>query len=171
MAILETPKTLKKFSLFIDGEGFAGTTNEVELPTLEVIGEEHRAGGMDTAIEIDMGMEPLEMSFTMADFDKRLMAKVGVVGVDTYPLTFRGTLRAERNTTIPVVIHAQGRFRKVELGTAKAGDKTEPKYEMTLVYYKYTQAGEVLVEIDVLNMKRIFGGVDQLESERRDLGF
>lgn len=164
------PKMLKAFALYVDGVGYAGTIEEMELPTLEITTETHRAGGMDAPVEIDMGMEPLVMSFTLAGYDAGVMAKVGTIGVNRYPLVARGSLREDGQTEVPVVVRMNGRIKKFEPGTWKAGDKSMPKYECALSYYKYDQDGQTLVEIDVLNMKRIIDGVDELEQTRTNLG-
>ena len=48
---------LKNMSLFVDGRGYAGNVDELNLPKLALKTEEFRGGGMDAPIEIDMGME------------------------------------------------------------------------------------------------------------------
>ena len=53
------PRTLRNFSLFVDGTGYAGKVTELTLPTLTIQNEEYRAGGLDAPIAIDMGMEAL----------------------------------------------------------------------------------------------------------------
>ena len=37
----------KNFSLFVDGRGYAGNTDEANMPELSLQTEEYRAGGMD----------------------------------------------------------------------------------------------------------------------------
>jgi P2 family phage contractile tail tube protein len=59
---------LKNFNLFVDGVGFAGNAEEVQLPALNIIEEDFRAGGMDSPIGLDMGIEKLETSFKIAGF-------------------------------------------------------------------------------------------------------
>ena len=41
------PRTLKNFTLQVDGRGYAGRITELTLPTLSVTTEDFRAGGMD----------------------------------------------------------------------------------------------------------------------------
>lgn len=50
---------LKNFNLFVDGRGYAGNVSEYTPPNLAVQTEDHRAGGMDAPIALDMGMEGL----------------------------------------------------------------------------------------------------------------
>ncbi len=164
------PRTLKYFNLFVDGRGHAGTVDEIELPELSIITEAHRAGGMDTAVMIDMGMEPLKATFTIAEYDEQMMMHMGLFGVDLVPFTVRGALSQESNQALPLVCNMQGCFTKLEPGTWKAGDKTEVKYECGLSYYKLTMGDQVVYDIDTLNMKRVINGVDQLGSMRAAIG-
>ena len=47
---IETPRVLKNMNLFVDGRGYAGRVDEIELPKLTLKTEEHRAGGMDVPV-------------------------------------------------------------------------------------------------------------------------
>ena len=60
------PKILKNFNAFVDGRGYAGRIDEISLPKLSIKTEEHRAGGMDIPVAIDMGMEKLEAELTFS---------------------------------------------------------------------------------------------------------
>ena len=64
---IELPRVLKNMNLFVDGRGYAGRIDEIQLPKLTLKTEEHRAGGMDLPVEIDLGMEKLEAELTIAD--------------------------------------------------------------------------------------------------------
>ena len=50
---IELPRVLKNMNLFVDGRGYAGRIDEIQLPKLTLKTEEHRAGGMDLPVEID----------------------------------------------------------------------------------------------------------------------
>ena len=59
---------LKNMNLFVDGRGYAGVVDELTPPKLTMKTEEHRAGGMDAPVELDMGMEKLEASFSLKKY-------------------------------------------------------------------------------------------------------
>ena len=40
------PRHLRNFSIMIDGFGFAGRADEVQLPELSITTDSHRAGGL-----------------------------------------------------------------------------------------------------------------------------
>jgi P2 family phage contractile tail tube protein len=67
------PKILKNFNLFIDGRGYVGKVEEVNPPKLNIKTEEFRAGGMDSPVMVDMGVEKLEGSFTLLEYDKDVL--------------------------------------------------------------------------------------------------
>ncbi len=160
------PNILKNFNLFVNSVGYAGIVDEITPPKLTLKTEEHRAGGMDSPVEIDMGMEKLEMEFTLSNPVVEVIKQWG--GNNSVPFTLRGALEGENGMT-PIVINAQGMLREIDFGTWKAGEKVQKKVVVALRYFKYTQGEEVLVEIDAENMIRIIDGVDRLAEMRSAL--
>ena len=90
----QIPRVLKNFSLFIDGRGMAGLIQTMTLPTLTTKMEEFRGGGMDAPIELDMGMEKLEGTFELAEYNPDVIALFGLASADTQ-LTARGAIRSD----------------------------------------------------------------------------
>lgn len=161
---------LKNMSLFVDGRGYAGNIEELNLPKLTIKTEEFRAGGMDAPVEVEMGMEKLECDFTLTRFDKDLLKLFGLAPGNTVPLTARGVLISDDGTQTPVIVNLQGSLREVDWGNWKAGEKASLKCAVALRYYKFTHGGDVVHEIDIPNMVRVIGGVDQLATTRDALG-
>lgn len=164
------PEVLKNFNVFVDGRGYAGVADEVTPPKLTVKTEEHRAGGMDAPVDIDMGMEKMTLEFTLSQYDKDVLKLFGVQNGATVPFTLRGAMSADAGLVSPVVINARGMFTEVDGGTWKAGEKTQMKCTVSLRYYKLSIDGDTVIEIDVENMTRIIGGVDQLSLVRAAIG-
>ncbi len=161
---------LKNFNLYVDGRGYAGNVDEVSLPALTVLAEDYRAGGMDAPIEIDMGMEKLEATFKVSKFDKDLVRKWGVISGGTVPLVLRGALESLDGTVQAVVVKLVGKIHTLEFDTVTPGAKVGMTFRMAAHAYSYTQDSEVLIDIDVPNMKRIIGGVDRLAAQRKAIG-
>jgi hypothetical protein len=164
------PDILKNMNLFVDGRGFAGQINELTPPKLVLKMEEHRAGGMDAPIELEMGMEALKVEVTVASYDKELFKLFGLTQGGVVALTARGAIEQGDGTVIPLVENMRGQISEIDEGTWKPGDKGAVKLTIACRYYKRTQAGEELIEIDVENMIRKIGGVDQLAAQRSALG-
>lgn len=163
------PKILKNFNAFVDGRGYAGKVDEITLPKLTVKTEEHRAGGMDVPVEIDMGMEKLEAELTFAEYDSELFRLFGLVDGNSVSVTLRGAMQADGEAE-PIVVNLRGSFREVDAGAWKAGDKATLKCMVAVRYYRLTINGESVIEIDAENMVRIIGGEDQMASIRQAIG-
>lgn len=161
---------LRNVNLFVDGRGYAGSVEEVNLPKLTVATEEHRGGGMDAAAEIDMGLEKLECDWSSSAIDADMLKAWGVGPGNQIPVSFRGALESEDGTVKAVEARMRGQLKEVDWGTWKPGEKAPLKCMMALRYYKLTHDGAVLHEIDVDNMVRIINGVDRLAEQRAALG-
>ena len=163
------PKILKNFNAFVDGRGYAGRVDEITLPKLTIKTEEHRAGGMDVPVEIDMGMEKLEAEITFAEYDVELFRLFGLIDGNAVSLTLRGAIQADAEAE-PIVVNLRGSFREVDAGTWKAGDKATLKCMVAVRYYRLTINADSVIEIDAENMIRIIGGEDQMATIRQAIG-
>lgn len=170
MPDMTTPKVLRGFNLFVDGQGYAGMTEEVELPKLALKTEEFRPGGYDAPIEMDLGMEKIECSFTLADFNPDVLALFGLGHNAPVACTIRGALGHGDTEVTPVVVNLQGMWREVEPPKLKAGEKMELKATVSCKYYRLEVGGRVVHEIDIENMTRIIDGVDQMAATRAAIG-
>jgi len=165
----QTPRHLKNFSLFVDGRGLAGLIQTLTLPTLTTKMEEFRGGGMDAPVEIDMGMEKLEGTFELAEYNPDMIALYGLASQNTQ-MTARGAMRRDGEDAVPVVVNMTGVVKQLEKGDWVAGDATSGTFTYSLRYYKLTIGGRELVEIDKVNMIRKINGVDQLATIRTAIG-
>jgi P2 family phage contractile tail tube protein len=161
---------LKNMTLFVDGRGYAGKVEEVTLPKLTLKTEEVRAGGMDAPIEIEMGTEKLECSFSLFSFSAEILKLWGLAPGNEKPLTIKGSLLNEDGKEKPVTLNLRGMLKEADAGSWKPGDMAKLKGTVALRYYKLTHDNEVIHEVDVVNMIRKVNGVDQLAAQRANLG-
>lgn len=159
---------LKNFNLYVDGRGYAGTVEEVQLPTLNIMSEDYRAGGMDAPIEIDMGMEKLETTFKVSRFDESLDALLSSSG--NINLTFRGAVESLDGSVKAAVVKMTGRIHSIETDAATPGSKVTKTYRVTLIAYSYSLDGVSIHDIDIINMRRVIGGIDRLAAQRNAIG-
>ncbi len=162
-------KVLKNFSLFVDGRGYVGKAEEVTPPKLSIKTEEFRGGGMDIPTSIDLGMEKLECQFNLVEYDPEVMKLFGLVNSEDVAVTLRGALNDD-TTTSSLVITLRGKFKELDMGKFKAGDKSTLGCSVNCNYYKLTIDGTDLIEIDVDNMVRKINGNDVLADIRSALG-
>lgn len=166
------PRTLKNFNLIVDGRGYAGRIEELTLPKLSRKMEEFRGGGMNAPVEIDMGMEKLECEFTLAEYNEDVLKLWGLTDAAGCSLKFKGSLEADdaSSTQTPVEVIVRGRWRELDMGGWKGGDKATLKVTVAVSYYKYNASGQDLIEIDVPGMIEKVNGVDRLAATRANLG-
>jgi uncharacterized protein len=158
---------LRKVTAFVDGHNYAGQATQVTLPELNVQTEEIRAGGMDSPMKVDMGMELGDASLQFATVPAEAMKLLGKPDIQ---LTLRGSLVSFDGSVRGATAVLQGRFIGNNPGDWQAGQPGQFTATFAPHYYKLTIEGDVIYEIDVPGMKRIIGGVDQLADERRVLG-
>lgn len=161
---------LKNFNLFVDGRGYAGECEEITPPKLTFKTDEFRNGGMDAPVEVELGMDKLEASFSLTKYDTNVLKLFGLAPGNSKPLTFRGSVIGEDGVETAVVINITGYLKEVDQGSWKPGDKATLKGSVAVNYYKHTVGGRVIHEVDVKNMIRNINGVDQLKQTRANLG-
>ena len=83
------PKILKNFNLFVDGRGYAGRVDEITLPKLTIKTKEFQGAGMSAPVEIDLGMEKLEMDMTFSEYDPELFKLFGLTNGSEVAFTIR----------------------------------------------------------------------------------
>jgi uncharacterized protein len=163
------PRHLRNFNIMIDGRGYAGRADEVTLPTLALSTQAHRAGGMDAPLDIDMGMEGMEMSVTLSDYDEAVISGFGLLGA-SIPLVVRGAIQRQGEPAQPVVIKCTAGLKSRSVGSFGPGAKQTTTLTYSLRKYSESINGVEYVNIDIENMIRVINGVDQLASQRAALG-
>lgn len=168
------PRKLKKLNIFLDGEGWIGEAQEFTPAKLTRKFESYRAGGMPGAASIDMGLDDsaLDTEFVFGGISTSILKKHGASKADGVQLRFAGSMqRDDTGEVSSIEIITRGRFKEVDSGTLKTGDDSTTKVSMTNSYYKVVVDGEVLHEIDVINMIEIGpDGVDRMAEHRKAIG-
>lgn len=168
---MATPRILKNFNVIVNGRGMAGVAKTIKLPEISLKTEAYRGGGMDAETEVDMGMDAMKANYTFADPDPENFKLVGLSSGNSVRTTARGSfVRDSDGARVAVVVEMGGRFNKLSMGDWEAGKSSDQEFEHCLNYYRLNVGGEDVIEIDVLNMKRIIGGTDQLAGIRADIG-
>lgn len=161
---------LRKFVIFVDGFGKLGDCESATLPTLTLKMEEFRGGGMDTPVEVELGTERLEFSFTMTGYDEQVIEKWGLFPGNQKAFTLRGSLSSHSGQTSHVICNMRGIIKEIEFPEWSAGEKSTVQFTIALDYYKLSKGDRVMIELDIENVRRVVGGVDQLENDRIALG-
>lgn len=163
------PRFLRNFTAFVDGVGQAGKVDELTLPNLDLLTEEHRAGGMDAPVDVDMGMQLLTCGMVLSSYEAENFRAYGALNSGV-SLVVRGAIQRQGEAAQSVIIRMTGSGKTIDRGSWTAGSKATKNITYTLTKYSETVNGVEVVHIDVENMIRRINGVDQLESIRRALG-
>lgn len=165
------PRKLKNLNLFGNGESFLGQVVEVKLPTLTRSMEDYRGGGMSGPVKIDNGQEAIELESKFGGLMRSILRQYGVTRHDGVQLRFAGAYQRDDTGAVDAVeVVVRGRHSEIDAGTAKAGDDTEFTVKTACSYYKLSINGVTEIEIDLVNMVEIVGGVDRLAEQRRAIG-
>ncbi|KQM97344.1 phage major tail tube protein [Sphingomonas sp. Leaf226] len=165
------PSKLKQTMMFNDGEAFIGETVSITPPKLVRKFEDYRAGGMSRAVKVDMGGEALEMEATYGGPMRQILRQHGMLNISGVQQRFVGSFQNDDTGALDVVeIVTRGRHEEIDMGEWKPGEDTEFKVKSQLSYFKLTWNDVVEVEIDVLGMIEVVGGVDLMAAHRGALG-
>lgn len=156
------PRVLKNFEILIDGRSFGGRADEVKLPSLSVVTEDHRGGAMDIPVKLDMGMEPLVAEVTLAEHSLDVYALFGRKAGVQPQVVFRGYQEDENGNTGLIIVTMRGRVNKLDSDSVKVGQKNMITATIDVSYYKAQIDGVVVHEIDPANINRTIDGVNQL---------
>lgn len=159
------PKSLKNYTMFVDGFGYAGRVAEGAPPKLALETQEFNGGGLGGTVDVSMGtVQKMDFEFTLEEFNP---AVIGLFGQKDVPVTFRG-VQGDDNEA--VIIDTRSLMREIDQGTWKRGDKSALKIGATATYFYEEIAGQAVVEVDVENLVFISGGVDHMADVRAALG-
>jgi len=159
---------LSRWAIWVDGIGKAGNAKEYTPPVLEVLTSDFQAGDMDMPIPVDVGMAPMETSFSLYGVDITVLPLFGLRQGTRTAVSVRSTYTDRSGNSYDLVEEIGGMITKIERDTQDGGDQSDKamKVTMKLDYYKVVRSGVVLIEIDPVNHVRTLGGIDALEGIR-----
>ena len=165
-----TNRVRQAIAATLQGLPLSATVEEFTPPKLTLKTEEFRAAGMDAPIELTMGLEKLEASFSLIAVDRAVLAAFDVAEGKVVPFVAREALESFDGTVTPVIHTLRGKVKEIDHGTLKPGDKVGIKISMAVTYYKLQHGRDVITEIDVENMVRVIDGKDTAAPVRAALG-
>ena len=165
-----TKSVVRNYTGFIDGIGKLGEIDSLDLPKLTLVTDELRGGGMDGAIEVDLGIEKMEAGFSMNSYDADVFKRFGLTPGVQVPFTFRAATIGEDGEKKAVIVNLRARIKEIETGEMKPGERTMVDVMLAVDYYRHRIGAEVVNDIDPIGGVRIVNGVDQTSDIRRMLG-
>ncbi|WOD12780.1 phage major tail tube protein [Pseudomonas sp. NyZ704] len=167
------PRKLKNLNIFNEGASYQGVAKAITLPPLSRKMEGYRGGGMNGTVKVDMGLsdDGIQVTWKLGGWDLLAIRQWGATSASAVGLRFSGAVQRDDTGDVSAVeVVMRGRHEEISFGDSEPGADTEHEITTTCTYYKLSVDGEVLVEIDILNMIEIVDGVDILEAQRRAVG-
>jgi len=124
---------------------------------------------MDGVAALDMGMDMMELGFTLAEHNPIILKQFGLINQAAVALTFRAA-KVDDQSVEAYIIQARGMYTSLALGDVTNGEKSPLEATVALRYFRMEMGAEEIMEIDIDNMVRTVDGVDQMEQQRRALG-
>lgn len=167
------PRKLKHMNMFNDGNNWQGIAESITLPKYTRKFEKFRGGGMAGAVDIDMGLDDgsLDTEYTIGGTESLVFKQIGKATVDAIQTRFTGSIQRDDTGEVQAVeLVTRGRIKEVDSGEWKTGESSTTKVSLANSYAKLTINGEVVYEVDLVNMIEIVDGVDLMEAHRAALG-
>lgn len=161
------PNVLLGYTAFVKGRGYAGRSEEAQLPKIALKTEDHRDGGMHAAIELVMGMEKMgDVVITVTGQEAELLDGFGD---EDLAITLRGSFQGD-GREIADEAEIRGLCKEIDDGSWKAGEGGKRKLTLSPRYYKRTTDGREKLEIAPADFIWRVNGKDLLAQRRQNLG-
>lgn len=167
------PRKLKHLNLFNDGNNYVGIVESITLPKFTRKLEKYRGGGMPGAVDVDLGLDDgaLDTEFSIGGTELLLFKQMSQATADGIQLRFTGSIQRDDTGEVQAVeLVTRGRYKELDSGEWKTGDSNTTKVSCTNSYAKLTINGEVVYEVDLINMIELVGGKDMLDAHRKAIG-
>lgn len=167
----QLPRQLKDMNVFSESDSFSGNALTFTRPKLAMKLEEYRGAGMPAAVDLQMGLEKIEVTHKYGGDMPALNKQFGADRIDASQLRFAGAYQNDDTGSYDdVQIIVRGRHVEIDSGDDEVGSKSGTSYKTSCTYYKQTRNGVVEFEIDVLGNVFSVYGVDRLAEVRRITG-
>lgn len=160
-------------NVYLDNNSMLGKAEEIKLPDVQAIMQEHKALGMVGKIELPAGFDKLEGEIKWNSLYPDV-ARVMANPFRAVPLQCRSNI--EQYTTqgrireVKLVTYLTVMFKKNPLGTYKQHENVDVSSAFGATYVKQVIDGEEVLEIDYMaNIFRV-GGEDVLATYKANIG-
>ncbi len=165
------PKVVTSWDVSLDGVGFLGIAESVQLPKVNEVYEEVWGSGLYAKQKVAVGIEPMEATIKFLEISPFVFNLFGIAG-DAAGIILKAGMRSNTSETIPLLAVLHGRVGAIETDAFEGGKI--PRQTITIQVKRYAltigkhPALVVDVENNVLNLMGISSLVDGV---KKALGF
>lgn len=164
---------LTNANVYINGNSKLGKAEEIDLPKIVAKMVEHKALGMQGAVELPAGFDKMEARIKWNSFYADTFAMMADP-YETVNLQCRSSLETYTGQTrtgqTSYVCFMRGNFKEVPMGNFKQHDNVEMDSRLSVTYVKLEVNGQPIVEFDALANIFKINGVDKLAEYRANIG-
>ena len=165
---MATPKVVTSWDLSVDGVGFLGKAESIQLPEVEEITEEIRGAGSAGPRKIPMGVKLGDCTLKSLEITPLFYQLFGLSG-DAAGLICKAAMRAEMGKEVPLVAILHGRFNKISMDAFEVGKIPRQESILTPVRYSLTIGNQPALVVDLENDKWNLAGANDLTSGIKNL--
>ncbi|ECD4176987.1 phage major tail tube protein [Salmonella enterica subsp. enterica serovar Napoli] len=160
-------------NIYLDGKNFIGKAEEVKLPDIATVVQEHKALGRIGKVELPYGFDKMEGEIKWNGLYPEA-AKMVANPFKVYQLQLRASVvrysGTSRQSEVPLVVTLNVNFKKSPLGTFKHLEAPDLNSEYGCTYVKMMFDGEEILELDVINNIFRVDGQDMLADYNANIG-
>lgn len=168
----EGNRIVKDQNLTVDGINLIGKLKNVNPPNIKPQVEFIRPGGSQGQIPVNMGLQQLDFSFTLFDYNREVLGLSGLRNGRKVTFILRLYVEDEAGTESSIIMSGTGMVTDVDRGTIENGTIPETTYSMVLTRYAEEIDGATVYDIDITpgSRKQIVDNTDQLANAASILG-
>ena len=144
------PRVITSWDLSIDGVGFLGKAESIQLPEVEEITEELRGCGTNGPMKVPMGYKIGDCTLKSLEITPLFYQLFGISG-NAAGLICKAAMRADMGKEIPLVAVLHGRFNKISTDAFEMGKVPRQEAVLTPVRYSLTINHQPALVIDLEN--------------------
>jgi hypothetical protein len=154
----KAPSVFRDFNLTLQGQGYLGRCNYIEIPKLKKKTEEVRYSGDMSPTKEFMGYESMTTKISFPCFIREVYQMFSIDGKAAV-ITARGAYKKEGGLAESCVIVIGGKFEEIDPGKWQSGEKNEFVVTVDTRILSITYDGIPAVNIDADNAVYTIGGV------------
>lgn len=162
-------RIVTNFTLSVDGIPLIGKVKSVNPPNVQPETDTIRPGGMEAPQTVVLGLQSLDMSFVLFDYNPEILKLSGLRQNKEVQAVINGFIAEVDGTQHQVKMIAGGLITGVDRGSYENGSVPEMEFTMEgLNSYKELFNGDVVHDINI-RANQIVSGQDDLGSSFRQL--
>ncbi len=166
------PKVVTSWDVSLDGIGFLGIAESVQLPKITEVYEEVWGAGHYAKQKVPVGIEPMECTIKLLEIVPHVYNLFGIAG-DAAGLILKAGMRSDVNETIPLLAVLHGRIGSIEVDNFEGGKIPRQTIVMQVKRYALTigkhPALVVDIENNVLNLMGL-SSIPTIEAFKKTIG-